>query len=256
MKLIKERRMAKSVERKKACLLTRIKSIVATARKIPDEMKISYEEENKDRRDTSGAVWPYSCLVGGALLTAVFLPLTCLSSIKCGLNPVDVILFTHTTVAFPGGKFSEVIQFIFGTPHLPTLFSMGLLYGLSGVLAPFILLHLDKKGIIELMVLSNGLLLGYELTYLVGKWLGRITIPSRAAISNLNFMYILYLFVIALILIEKFGKMGIRAKFDHLFLGVHGILSGWILSKAFGMGSIAFTGMAFIIITFISIVIT
>jgi hypothetical protein len=201
--------------------------------------------------------WFSSWAASGLLFMLIFIPLACISAVDHKLDPIDVIFFTHITKLLPNKSFLDLGNLLYKSHHWPTIFSFGAMYGFMGFVMPFLFLVIKKKGWIELIVMSNGLLLGYFFTNLVGSYVFKKEEANFGIFrfTYLNFTYILLLYYIASGLIELFSNHGIRAKFDHLFMGAYGICSGWILSRSFGKESILYTGLVFLIISFISITI-
>jgi hypothetical protein len=228
--------------------------IIKKIRNIPKEAQKSYKvEQSKDLsvRIVKMAAF-YAMPVSGIVYIFVFFPLTWINAKNMGFNPIDVLLFTHIAKILPSGRVLDIARFIYKHPHLPTLFSMGVMYGFACLFVPILFIFTKKKGLIELIVISNGLLCGYYFTYLAAAhFYGKIA-SNLGVFSNLSFIYVFFSYYLAFSLAEGLSRFGIKAKYDHFFMGTHGIWTGWILSRSFGLGTIVFTGFAFLLISFIS----
>lgn len=156
----------------------------------------------------------------------------------------------------PNESIFNLTNLLYKYHHWPTLFSFGILYGVVGLTLPILFLIIKIKNWIELIIMSNGLLMGYYFTHLIGTYVfgNGASYFGVFKFSHLNFAYVFCLYYIALGLIEVFSRYGTKAKYDHLFMGAHGICTGWILSRSFKEGSVIFSGLTFLVVSFISII--
>jgi len=235
---------------------TRLLEII---RYLPEEIAASEKEEYVN---SSSCIddFAYISSIGasGLLFIVVFLPLTLVSAKAYELNPIDVLFFAHIPTLLPNESVFDLAYLLYKYHHWPTVFSFGVMYGFLGLAFFPIILLIKRKGWIELIIMSNGLLMGYYFTHLIGSLILKNGANNLGFFktSYLNFTYILSLYFIASMLIEIFENYGMKAKFEHLFMGTHALFSGWILSRSFKEGSIIFTGFTFLVVSFISIIIT
>jgi hypothetical protein len=237
-------------KRKTSLLIKRIKEL---------QTRGARTEKREKKEDLSTSILSLafisSMFVGGLLFVAIFLPLTLISAREYGLDPTDVIFFAHLMKILPNKGPLDLARLLYELHHLPTLFSFATLYGVSGLAIPFLLIVIKKKGWIELIIMSNGLYLGYIFTYIIASNILEYKENTLGInkLSRFSFAYVLILYYLASGLIELFSRHGMKSKFDHLFMGAYGICSAWILSKVFQKASVVFTGFIFLIVSFISI---
>lgn len=86
-------------------------------------------------------------------------------------------------------------------------------------------------------------------------WIGQTFYGMRLPVGRLHqlsFVYVLAGYYTALGLIEVCGRWGCLGKYQHMFLGVQGLLAGWILSRQFGQNAVLFSGLTFITCSFVA----
>jgi hypothetical protein len=230
-------------------LVEQIKLQLRTLRSLPEAL--ADEISAKTLPDESKSVARLIMTVSlGLIFMALFLPLTWITAKHRALHPVDVLLFVQAEHLKAGGLRAQV-RSLFLNPQ--TLYAFGVLYGLCTLLLAFLSV-LRKDGVLDLLITSNGLLAGYLATGWIGQSLYGMRLPV-GSLHQLSFAYVLAAYYAAVGLIGVCDGWGSIAKYQHVFLGVQGLLAGWILSRKFGGNAVLFGGLTFITCSFVAMVI-
>lgn len=187
----------------------------------------------------------------GLIYILVFTPLTVWISHSRGLDVVDVLLFVDFSGLSISHGFREELARLVAPANVPFLFSFGLLYGVAT--SAYVLLRLSVRSgqWMELIVTSNGLMLGYALTIGVSFLFGITSTLIRA--SEISFAYVFLVIYASRAVTRGFSHWGIKSKYEHAIGGIQGITVAWILSRIFGDQSVIFSGLIFYVCTFVAI---
>lgn len=216
----------------------------------PDE-KIDTKESPSTDADYFGQVLGLSVI--GLLYVAVFLPLTLWSAASHGLDPIDVFLFASLTKNSAELGLLGQLNTILNFSDMSYLLAFGVFYGVIIIIGDLMRVSLRKEGWLEISITSNGLLWGYTLTAWVKHLLGAPVTPSVLFSSTLSLGYVFVLYYGLRSVLDLISLWGIRSKYEFAIGGIQGIGTGWILSRVFGDQAVVFSGVTFIICTFVAI---
>jgi len=187
--------------------------------------------------------------ITGFIYIAIFLPLTLRYATLNNLNIVETLTMVHIVKDSIGLNPLEKISLVFNITKPMYLFASGVLYGLLGILCMFLFLQLRKKKVIEVIIIANGLLIGYAVTI----WINNLFSDTPVyLVSELSLAYIFILYYGLRILSDILTTTGIKAKYDDLFNGLNSLGAAWILSQIFGTQAVIFTGITFFVCVFIT----
>lgn len=190
--------------------------------------------------------------VVGLLYIAIFLPLTLWSTATNGLDFVDVLLFARLTEVSAGPDVLGQLKTLLNLSNPSNLFAFGVLYGVIAIIVLLMRISLRKEGWFEISVISNGLVGGYALTIWIKHLLGPPLTSRLLFPSMYSFAYVYLLYYGLRTLLDVLSRWGIRAKYEHLIIGIQSIGTAWILSRVFGDQSFVFSGVTFFICTFVT----
>lgn len=183
----------------------------------------------------------------------VFLPLTLWNTAIHNLDYVDVLLFaTLTNTSAKLGILGQ-INTLLDFSNMSHFFAFGVFYGIVTIIICVIMkMFVRKEGMNEIVIMSNGIFYGYALTIWVKYYLGASLTSTVLLSSSLSFGYVLLLYYGLRSLLDVVSKWGIRSKYEYGMGGIQSIGTAWILSRVFGDQAIIFSGVIFIVCTFIT----
>jgi len=180
----------------------------------------------------------------------IFLPLTIHVAMMHDLNVLDVLLFSHfSKMVLGSGILAQMAKWVSD----PMFFlPFGVLYGVSCFVFTLMSLSLRKKALVEVVIMSNGLLFGYALTVTFTALVFRQNISKNLmSWSQLRFVYVLATYYVLRSLTDIVAQWGIRAKYEYAIGGIQSIITAEILARMYGPEAVVFSGLVFFLCTFV-----
>jgi len=207
-----------------------------------------------------GGIFIWSMAIGyflaGIVYVALFLPLSWYSSMQMGLDPIDMILFTHVPSHLIDNISHQILPVWSNLEVRPILYALGNLYGVAAIVLAFMLVSLRINRLPNFAIIVTGLTGGYFLTiYLAGNLFGIINmdIPTKAMLIY-KLAYIFLAYYIFEGLKDLIHKRGLRKKkYEIVFDGLYGIVCTLLLIKGFGESVMsALAGPLFLVCQFLT----
>lgn len=212
-----------------------------------EEIEGVKQEGESEAAETAGLIVGISLVAVAYIL--VFTPLTTWIAHSRGLDIVNVLLFVDFSgISISHGFIQELARLV-APANAPFLFSFGALYGVAAVAFVLLQISLKRGKWTELIIMSNGLMLGYAATIGISFLLG-IT-PTLIHASQISFAYVFVLIYLCRAITEAVSRWGIKAKYETAIGGIQGVGAAWILSRIFGDQSVIFSGLIFYTSTFV-----
>lgn len=209
--------------------------------------------EKNARAESVHLLLAIPCAVGGTIMTVAFLPFAITSAMKAGGDPIGVVFLQVAPDGIPQGFFDLRFPLYSHPSARPMVYAFALLYGLTGLVAGLLMI---SGGLPKLAITANGLYWGYHLTkYVSVDLLHLLSVDAfTGGLFNLKLAYILLAFYLSLALSNIMSRNEYsKERNSFLMSGLNGLFAGWLLGRGFGANSVMFSGMLYILLSYITI---